>query len=301
MTDKAILNHRGAIRFDGSYKRFEGVFRKDSRGVINDEADTDPIQTDVGNAIVHDSIVKHSSFLRRTDQGPIKMSDASVVDTRFNINGSFVDIQTDWPTGLDVSNHPDDLGSVARVSNIIVDGGNMSFIGHDGEATADLITLMLEAVSGELRSLLSDMLPATLSPEAVRVPLSHSISVPLPTTVEALSVSIIAPQRPPERPGGPPSTLEHGGGAAITTDLYGRHPRKMAGIMATFFKRLLSSVLTTKPANGGNHAMMMPPPWSARPMAFARYARPHGHGVSGVSYELEKRHHFPVTEASRKR
>ena len=230
--------------------------------------------------------IAHPDEPSRRFEGAVRKVDRDIFDD------SYVDIRTDWPTGLDVGIRPDDLTSVAPVSNIIVDGGNMSFLGHDGEAASDLVTLMLDAVSGELRSLLSDMLPTTLSPEAVRLPHFHSSAVPLPTTVEALSAAHIAPAPPPKRPGGAPSTFERAGRAAITSGLHGRHAREIVGVMARFLKSLLSSVLTAKPANGGNHTMMMPPSWSARPMEFARYARPHGQGVNGVSNEMEKRHHF---------
>jgi hypothetical protein len=227
------------------------------------------------------------------------MTDKAMLNQRSAAD--FVDIQTDWPTGLDVSSHPDDLASVATVSNTIVGGGNMSFICHDGEVTADLVTLMLEAVSGELRSLLSDMLPTMLFPEAVRVPHFHSAAVPLPTTVEALSVALIAPPPTSKYLRGAPTTFERGESAVTVSGLNGTRTREFGSVLLRFLKNLLSSVLTAKPAKGGNHTMMMPSPWSARPMAFARYAHPHAQGVNGVSNEMEKRHHFPVTEAAHKR
>jgi hypothetical protein len=293
MTDKAILNQRSIAHSEEPYRRFEEAIRKANRGIFNDGVIIDPTQTNVGDTTVHDSIVKHSSYPRGPDQVPTGVDASPVIDTGSNIDNGYMDIQTDRRTRLDVSSHPDDLGSVATVSNIIVDGGNMRFIGHDSEATADLVTLMLEAVSGELRSLLSEMLPTMSAPEAVPAPHFRSAAAPSPTTISAFPLVHSDTPRTSKHFGGPSSTFQGSGSVTVTTGLFRTHAHQLGSILVAFLKNALASIRTAKPANRGSRTMT-PPLWSGRPMAFASYERPHGRGGLGCHSEFEKRRHYPV-------
>jgi hypothetical protein len=246
--------------------------------------------------------VDHSSSLGSRDQGPTKTGDSSVNGTRFdtNIHSDYTDIQTHCPIGLNVDFGPDDFNAVI-FTDIIIGGGKMNFVDGGTETASDLVTLIRGAVDGTPPSLLSRMLPAIFAAEAVLACTLQSAAVALPTTVEGLSPICTASVPSPQCFGKATSTIEQGAGATITSGLYGTHARKSGGVMARLLKSLLPAVLTQKSANGGNHRMMVPPAWSARPMAFARYTRPHGHGVNGVSNEMEKRRHFSGKEAAQKR
>jgi hypothetical protein len=193
-----------------------------------------------------------------------------VIDTRLDINSSDTNIKTDWPTALDVGIRPEVLTSVATVSNNIVDGGKMTFVGRLTDTTSHLVALIHVAVSSTPLSFLSDMLPAMSAPETVSAPHLRSSAAPSATPIAAFS--LVESTTPSNRK--LPSTFEHDERAVTVSGLNGTRSRESGGVLLRFLKSLLSSILTTKPANGGNHTRIMPLPWSARPMAFARYARP---------------------------
>jgi len=271
-------------------RSFEEEIRKANRDILKNRVITDTTQTDVGDATVRDTIVKHSSFPSSTAQGPTEVDASPVIGTGSDIENSHI-VGADRRIVLDCR---DDSTSVPIVLNNIGDGGKMSFVDRSIETPSDLVALIHEAVSGTPSLLLSDVLPTMLAPETMPAPHVRSATALLPITPAS---SLVQSATPPTSKylAEPPSTFRGGRSVAVTSSLFGMCAHEPGNDLLRFLKNALASIWSAKPANPGNRTMRTPPHWSGRPMAYARYERPHGRGGFGANSEMEKRSHFPVS------
>jgi len=279
MTDPVVFVQRGIAHQDDTYGPFEEVTQNANGNVVDGNMVIRLTRTNIGDSIADNSIPNPGCSTSVRDRDAISIGVPFSVDRQLNIKSNYLDILTEPLSRLEVSIHPDDFASAVTTTSHIVDGDNMSFLGHDSEVTSDLVTLMIDAVGGELRSLLADMLPTRSAPEAVPAP--HFSSAAPSTTVYL---------------GGPPPIFERGRDAVVTGGQFDTCTRGIGNVLLTFLKSMFASTKTTQAIvalSSQTRTMTRPRFWSGRSMAFAQYDRPHGCG-GRVGNEMEKRYRLPV-------